>query len=187
MAKPEPSRVHESNADFELPVQLLANDGSREAISAQIRRVNNGFFQLRTISAVDIGRRFSLEYEMCRIELEVIYCQRPGLGSCFVGARVLVDGNSSARKEIMLPVEIRASASVPGVLDRARAAVTGISASGLRVMLPASIEHGSMIAVDIGNGVVFGEVKQCRESDDGRHQTEMSLDQFLKRPDYQVP
>lgn len=175
----------ESNADFELPVQLLAVDGSRETVSAHIRRVNNGFFQLRTVGAVDVGQRFSLDYDACRTELEVIYCQRPGIGPCYVGARILTAGASSARKEVRLPVEIQASASVPGVLEHARAVVKGISASGLRVMLPAAVEPGSMIVVDIGNGVVFGEVKQSHESTDGQHQTEMSADEFLERPNYQ--
>ncbi len=187
MAKAEQSRVSESNADFELPVQLIATDGSREAISAEIRRVNNGFFQLRTTSAVDVGRRFSLDYEACRTELEVIYCQRPGIGACYVGARVLSEGASTARKEVRLPVEIRAVVSVPGVLEQARGVVKGISASGLRVMLPAFVEAGAMIALDIGNGVVFGEVKQCLELPERRFQTEISLFEFIERPEGQIP
>jgi len=187
VAKAQQSRLPESNADFELPVQLFATDGSREIISANIRRVNNGFFQLRTTAALDIGRRFSLEYDACRTELEVIYCQRPALGSCYVGARVLSDGVSSARKEMRLPVDIRAVVTVPGVFEQARAVVKGISASGLRVMLSGPVEVGSMIALDIGNGLVFGEIKMCRELPDGRHQTDVSLDEFLERPECQVP
>jgi hypothetical protein len=187
VAKAEPFRVPEPKADFELPVELLATDGSRETISAQIRRVNNGFFQLRTAQAVDVGRRFSLQYDACRTELEVIYCQRPGIGPCYVGARILTAGASTARKEVRLPVEIRASVNVPGVLEHAPAVVKGISMSGLRVMLSAAVQPGSMIALDIGNGVVFGEVKHCGESPDGPHQTEVSLDEFLERPDYQTP
>lgn len=186
MAKAEQSRAPEPHADFELPVQLLACDGSRETVSAHIRRVNNGFFQLRTTSALDVGRRFSLEYDACRTELEVIYCQRPGIGLCYVGARVLTEGASTSRKEVRLPVDIRATVSVPGVLDQARAVVKGLSASGLRVMLPALVEAGSMIALDIGNGVVFGEVKLCRESADGRYQTDVSLNEFLERPEDQI-
>ena len=187
MAKAEPSRVPEANADFELPVQLLATDGSPEAVSAHIRRVNNGFFQLRTAGPVDVGRRFSLEYDACRSELEVIYCQRPGIGPCYVGARILTAGASTARKDVRLPVEIRAAASVPGILEHALAVVKGISASGLRVMLSAAVEPGSMIALDIGNGVVFGEVKQSQASAEGHYQTEVSLDEFLERPEYQAP
>jgi hypothetical protein len=184
VAKVEQSRVPESNADFELPIQLLATDGSRETVSAKIRRVNNGFFQLCTAVALDVGRRFSLDYDACRTELEVIYCQRPAVGTCYVGARILSDGVSSARKEIRLPVNIRATVSVPGVFDQAYAVVKGISASGLRVMLAAAVEAGSMIALDIGNGVVFGEIKLCRKLSDGQHQTDVSLDEFLERDDY---
>ena len=187
MAKAEPSRVPELHADFELPVQLLASDGSRETISAQIRRVNNGFFQLRTTGSLDVGRRFSLDYHSCRTELEVIYCQQPGIGPHYVGARVLTAGVSSARKDVRLPVEIRATASVPGVLEEAHAVVKGISASGLRVALPAPVEAGSMIALDIGNGVLFGEVKQCQLSTDGRYQADVTLDEFLERSEYQAP
>jgi hypothetical protein len=62
--------------------------------------------------------------------------------------------------------------------------IKGISASGLRVMLPAAVEPGSMIALDIGNAVVFGEVKLCRQSADGRYQTDVSLDEFLERPEH---
>jgi len=62
VAKAEQSRVSESQADFELPVQLVATDGSRETISAEIRRVNNGLFQLRTTAPVDIGQCFLLEF-----------------------------------------------------------------------------------------------------------------------------
>jgi hypothetical protein len=166
---------------------LFATDGSRETVSAQIRRVNNGFFQLRTSGPVDVGRRFSLDYDACRTELEVIYCQRPGIGPCYVGARILTAGVSSARRDLRLPVEIRATASVPGVLEHARAVVKGISAAGLRVMLSARVEPGSMIVLDIGNGVVFGEVKQSHESPDGYHQTEVSLDEFLERPEDHRP
>lgn len=184
--KAEPSRAPDHSADFELPVQLVATDGSGEAISAQIRRVNNGFVQLRTSAAVEVGRRFSLIYDTCRSELEIIYCQRPGIGSCFVGARILTAGVSTARKEIRLPVEIRASVSVPGLFERARGVVKGVSASGLRVVLTAWVEPGSMIALDIGNGVVFGAVKECGESTDGHHQTEVTLDEFLERPEYQA-
>lgn len=187
MAKAEPSQVPEAKADFELPVQLLATDGSREAVSAQIRRVNNGFFQLRTVGPVDVGRRFCLEYDACRSELEVIYCQRPGIGACYVGARILTAGASTGRKDVRLPVEIRAAASVPGLLEHTLAVVKGISASGLRVMLSAAVEPGSMIALDIGNGVVFGEVKQSHDSGDGHHQTEVSLDEFLERPESRMP
>jgi hypothetical protein len=86
-----------------------------------------------------------------------------------------------------LPVEIRAAASVPGVLENALAVVKGISASGLRVMLSAAVDPGSMIALDIGNGVVFGEVKQSQASGEGHHQTEVSLDEFLERPEYKTP
>jgi hypothetical protein len=186
VAKAEQSRVPESNADLELPARLVAADGSRESISAHIRRVNNGFFQLRTTAALDVGRRFSLDYDACRTELEVIYCQRPGLGACFVGARVLTEGASSVRKEVRLPVDIRATVTVPGALKHARAVVKGISASGLRVMLPSSVEAGSTIVLDIGNGVVFGEVKLCRELPEGRHQTDVSLDEFLGRPEQQM-
>ncbi len=185
VAKAEQSRAPEAQADFELPVHLVATDGSRETISAEIRRVNNGFFQLRTTAPVDVGRRFVLEYDACRTELEVIYCQRPGIGPCYVGARVLTDGASTSRKEVRLPVEIRATVNVPGVFDHARALIKGISASGLRVMLPASAEAGSMIALDIGNGVVFGEVKSFRKSADGRYETEVALDEFLERPETQ--
>jgi hypothetical protein len=185
VAKPEQSRATESQLDFELPVQLIATDGSRETISAQIRRVNNGFFQLRTTAAVDVGRHFWLDYNSCRTELEVIYCQRPGIGLCYVGARVLTEGASTARKEVRLPVEIRTTVSVPGIFDQTRALIRGISASGLRVMLPGFVDPGSMIALDIGNGVVFGEVKSCGESTNGRYQTEVSLDEFLERPEHQ--
>ncbi|MFL6449422.1 MAG: hypothetical protein ACJ746_17325 [Bryobacteraceae bacterium] len=185
MAQAKESRAPESNADFELPVQLLATDGSRESIPAEIRRVNNGFFQLRTTAALDIGRRFSLDFDACRTELEVIYCQRPFTGTYHVGARIIFEGASSARKEIRLPVDIRATVSVPGVFEGARGVVKGISASGLRVMVPAAVEAGSMIALDIGNGVVFGEVKLCRELPDGRHQTDVSLNEFLERPEHQ--
>jgi hypothetical protein len=187
VAKAEPSQVPEAKADFELPVQLLASDGSRESVSAQIRRVNNGFFQLRTSGAVEVGRRFSLEFDACRTDLEVIYCQRPGIGPCYVGARILSAGASSARKDLRLPVEIRATASVPGVLEHARAMVKGISASGLRVMLSAAVEPGSMILLDIGNGVVFGEVTQSHELRDGHHQAEVSLHEFLERPEDHRP
>lgn len=185
MAKAEQSRAPEGQADFELPVHLAATDGSRETVSAEIRRVNNGFFQLRTTAPLDIGRRFLLEYDACRTELEVIYCQRPGIGPCYVGARVLTDGASTARKEVRLPVEIRATVTVPGVLDHVRGLIKGISASGLRVLLPAIVESGSMIALDIGNGVAFGEVKLCRKSADNRFQTDVALDEFLARPESQ--
>jgi len=185
VAKAEQSRVPEAPTDFELPVQLVATDGSRETISAEIRRVNNGFFQLRTTAPVDIGRCFQLEYDACWTELQVIYCQRPGIGPCYVGARVLTDGASTARKEVRLPVEIRTTVSVPGVFDQTRALIKGISASGLRVMLPAVVEVGSMIVLHVGNGVVFGEVKLCREFSEGRYQTDVSLDEFLERPEPQ--
>jgi len=115
----------------------------------------------------------------------VIYCQRPSIGLYYVGARVLTEGASTARKEVRLPVEIRARVSVPGVFDQTRALIKGISASGLRVMLPDVVEAGSMIALDIGNGVVFGEVKLCRASTDGRYQSDVSIDEFLERPEYQ--
>ncbi|MFL6417460.1 MAG: hypothetical protein ACJ74Y_17540 [Bryobacteraceae bacterium] len=184
MAKAGPSGAQEQQSDFELPIQLLATDGSRESISAQIRRVNNGFFQLRTTSALDIGRRFSLNYDACRTELEVIYCQRSPSGAFYIGARVLIDGASSARKEVRLPVDIRATVSVPGVFDQAQAAVKGISASGLRVILPGAVEAGAMIALDIGNGVVFGEVNFCRETSDGRFQTDVTLHEVLERSEH---
>jgi hypothetical protein len=187
VAKAEASRVPETNADFELPVQLLATDGLRGSVSAQIRRVNNGFFQLRTSGPVDVGRRFSLDYDACRTELEVIYCQRPGIGPCYVGARILTAGVSTARRDLRLPVEIPASASVPGILEHARAVVKGISASGLRVMLSAKVEPGSMIVLDIGNGVAFGEVKESQDSADGHHQAEVSLHEFLERTEDHRP
>lgn len=181
MVKAEQSRAPEIHPDFEIPVQLSATDGSRETISARIRRVNHGFFQLRTTKSVDIGRRFLMECENCRLDLEVIYCQRPALGAYFVGARMLSGGETPVRREIRLPVDIPAKATFPGVPEGLPAVVIGISASGLDVLLPKAVENSSMLAIDIGNGIVFGEVRTCTKLSSGQFQAELTLEEFLPR------
>jgi hypothetical protein len=167
--------------EFEIPVQLFAMDGARETFSARIRRVNSGFFQLRITMAVDIGRKLVMHYDTCRVELEVLYCQSPGIGPYYVGAKVLNLDESAVRKEIRLPVDILAKVSVPGHLDHDDARIIDMSSSGLGLVVPRPVDVDCVIAVDTGLGIAFGEVRHCTKTPNGDYRIGISLEEFLTR------
>jgi hypothetical protein len=167
--------------EFEIPVQLFAMDGARETFSARIRRVNSGFFQLRITMAVGVGRKLVMHYDSCRVELEVLYCQNPGIGPYYVGAKVLNQDGGAVRKEVRLPVDILAKVTVPGQLDRNDARIIDMSSSGLGLVVPRSVDTGSVIAVDTGLGIAFGEVRHCAKTPQGDYRIGISLEEFITR------
>lgn len=177
----EELRTSESSSDFEMPVQLFAMDGARETITGRLRRVNNGFYQLRSTLFLEPGRKIVLGLETCRVELEVVYCQRPELGPCYLGARVIATAEAGIRKEIRLPVEIPAKVNVPGIFDHEDAIVVDISSSGLGLQIPSAVEVGSIISVDIGKGIVFGQVRHCIRKSSGAFQAGITIEEFITR------
>ncbi len=172
---------------FNIPVELQLLDGDRERIGAHIRRVNSGFFQLRSPLHLRDDRKLELLYEGRRIEAEVVYSKKQELGIHHVGIRTC--GNHGAvRKELRLPVDVQATVSVPGSTAPLPARVSDMSQSGLGLILRKEIPPGTAVSVDLGHGVAFGEIRYCKSiSSKGRYRAGFWLEEFIYRPRQKKP
>lgn len=166
---------------FNIPVELQLLDGDHERISAHIRRVNSGFFQLRSPLPLRDERKLELLYEGRRIQAEVVYSRKQELGIHHVGIRAC--GNHGAmRKELRLPVDVRATVNVPGSTAPLRARISDMSQSGLGLLLGKEIPAGTAVSLDLRHGIAFGEIRYCKSIAKGRYRAGFWLEEFIYRP-----
>ncbi len=166
---------------FNIPVELQLLDGDHERIAAHIRRVNSGFFQLRSPIHLRDDRKLELLYEGRQIQAEVVYSRRQEVGIHHVGIRTC-GSHGAVRKELRLPVDVRATVNIPGSTTPLRARISDMSQSGLGLILPKEIPQGTAVSVDLGHGVAFGEIRYCKSISKGRYRAGFWLEEFIYRP-----
>ncbi len=169
---------------FNIPVELQLLDGDHERVGAHIRRVNSGFFQLRSPLHLRDDRKLELLYEGRRIQAEVVYSRKQEVGIHHVGIRTC-GSHGAVRKELRLPVDVQAAVNVPGSATPLRARVSDMSQSGLGLILRKEIPTGTAVSVDLGHGVAFGEIRYCKSFSKGRYRAGFWLEEFIYRPRHQ--
>lgn len=156
-------------------------DGSREQIAAHIRRVNSGFFQLRAPIHLREERKLEMLYEGRRIEAEVVYCQKQESGINHIGIRMTRNGEGAVRKELRLPVDVRATVKIAGSSTAMPARVIDMAQSGLGLRLPKEIPAGTSISVDLTHGIAFGEVRSCKAASKSTYRVGFWMEEFIYR------
>ncbi len=183
----ERKEATESRLGLDIPVELQLLDGERERVGATIRRVNSGFFQLRSPNNLQEERKLELLYEGRKIQAEVVYSRKRDSGFHYIGIRTLMGNHGTVRKELRLPVDMRATIQIPGQSKPIRARVIDISPSGLGMNLPCEIPPGTMAALDLGHGIAFGEIRHCKVLSKYRYRAGFWLEEFIRRPASKTP
>lgn len=165
---------------FNIPVELQLLDGNRERIAARIRRVNSGFFQLRSSVHLREDRKLELLYEGRRIQAEVVYSRAQEPGIHHVGIRTC-GSHGAVRKELRLPVDVRATIAIPGSPSPIPARIIDMSQSGLGLIIPKEIPAGTIVSMDLAHGVAFGEIRHCKSISKYRYRAGFWLEEFIYR------
>jgi hypothetical protein len=174
--------VTASSAQFHIPVQIQLLDGEKELIPAEICRVNAGFLRLAVFVPIEANRSLEVLYAGRRILCEVAYCERQQhkILEYHIGAQMIRGGG--IRTERRLPVDLPATLEYPGAHGRPVAArVIDISQSGLGLELPILIPAGTLVLIDLGYGIAFGEIRHCAKKTSHVYRAGFQLDEFISR------
>lgn len=150
--------------NFHIPAQIHFDEGG-STFSGTLCRVNDGFISLTSPISSEPGTRLQVLYRGRSIPAEVIYCRKEN-GGCF---RLGVSTNGADvpfRSEKRLPVDVQAVVMLAGRSARWRATVVDLSLSGLGLNCQQAIEMGEYVCVELGSGLVFGEVRHCQKRQD---------------------
>ena len=172
---------HQISGDFDMPVELEFLDEQCERIRAKLCRVNSGFLRVHSPVEIPVGSKLAVVHDGIRTEVEVVYCETPALGLCHLGLAMTVVRGGTVRLDLRLPVDIRATLSVPGWHEPVRARIVDMSRNGLGMVLPKPVTAGMAAAVDFGHGVAFGEIRHCRPQSKRTYRAGFWLEEFLPR------
>lgn len=170
-----------ADVGFDLPADLHLLDGDAKVIAARVRRVNTGFFQLHCPIRLSEDQRVKVVYEGRAIEGEVVYCQKLGAGGYNLGVRMTSGHLGTIRKELRLPVKVRATVGLPGSNTPIHAIVVDMSQSGLGLLLSKPVSTGISALVDLGHGIAFGEIRYCQPVSRRRFRAGFLVEEFLYR------
>src|SRR5579875_1494323 len=161
-----------------LPVQLRLIDEAIEHIDAEILGVRGGLFQLSSPIFLPHDRTFEMVCAEHRILARVVSCSAERAGSYRLGARMVRD--EDRRREPRFPTDLGAKlllgSSVPTAIR-----VIDVSFSGLGLESASPIPVGAVVSMDVGFGVVSGEIRHCT-SRLGKFHAGMRLHEFVLSP-----
>ncbi len=167
-----------SSIPVPLPVQLRLMDEKLEELPAQILGVRGGLFQVRSPAYVRRKRAFEMVCAQHRILARVVFCSPEATGMYRLGARMVRDEDQ--RREVRFPADTSAKLLVGGSIPTV-VRVVDVSASGLGLELPVSIPVGAAVSVDLGLGVVSGEIRHCTNCS-SKFRVGMHLHEFVPSP-----
>lgn len=170
--------AHHAN-DFDIAVLLHLPDGAREDFAATIRRVNTGLFQLQSPMNLLEGCKLQILYLNRRIEGEVAYCQAVDGGGYDLGVR-MSGGEETVRKELRLPVDVSCTLKLPGA-EAMAVRIVDMAQSGLGLLLPNSVPAGISAAIDLVDGIAFGEINYCKAQPVDGYRAAFRIEEFIAK------
>ncbi|MGA8030588.1 MAG: PilZ domain-containing protein [Bryobacteraceae bacterium] len=147
-------------------------------MDAIIRGVDTGFFEVLSPIHLHQDQKLEVLYQGRRLKSTVIYCKKETSGAYDVKIKLALDGDG--RSEPRTAVNLRTILNISGSLTPIGVRVVDFSALGLGLELPKRIPVGSTVSVDVGYGVVVGEIRHCAPHV-SQYRAGIRLQQFIRR------
>lgn len=147
----------------DLEVLITALDDSGIRVFGALRKTTAGVVQVTVPIALETKTRVSLRLaENVQTEGEITACERHE-SSYFVDVRV-----HELRREPRFAVNDPVRVTVLSVPDYPclEGQISNLSKSGMALMLAATIPSGCQVKVELSDGVVLGEVRYCKKTDE---------------------
>lgn len=161
--------------ELDISSRLRFLSSPETVLEVRIRRVNNGFIKLFSANRIAIDARVEILFNGQSITAQVAYCTAKGEGYC-VG--ISFGESGFVRRELRLPVDLPAQLTLPECSSPVPIRVLDMSPSGLGLAVPTQIAQGTGVAVDLGYGTVFGEIRYCLENT-GYYRAGLALEEFI--------
>ncbi len=165
-----------SRPELDIPTQIRFVSNPKSILDVKIRRVNSGFMKLWSPTRLLITARIVILFRSENIEAQIAYCTAQPDGYA-IGANFTQAG--FIRKELRVPVDLRAMLTLPENAEPVRIRVVDMSASGVGLAVPMEIAPGTCVAVDLDNGTVFGEIRWCLKNS-GFYRAGLATEQFIQ-------
>jgi hypothetical protein len=122
-----------------------------------------------------------MQYEECRMELEVMNCRQEEPGTYLIDCKVKSSQKGAVRDDWRMEVNWPAQVEIPGSKGRQKGRVRDISLFGLGIQLAFEPELNSLLVVYMKSGTGLGRVKHCRSTGHNRYWVGLYLEEFRKK------
>ncbi len=173
----------ETQARFDIAVQLDLLDGARQNIAARLHGVSPGLFEVSCPETLRVGQRLALSHAGRRLQLEVSPDSQKAAGVYLLSVKSADDRMSDVRSELRLPIDLPAMLRVAGEAAQIAVRVVNMSPSGMGIELTKELEQGAKACIDLEQGLAFGEIRFCRPKDARFYSVGFRLEEYICQED----
>jgi hypothetical protein len=163
-----------------VPVQVTIAGELEHGITGQIWSASERFLRMLLRAPIEVGELIEMSIDGCSVNGEVAFCQ-VGPEGYNVGVQML--DRHSIRREPRFPLDLPAVLTVVGSTGPGEAAVrlTDVSASGVGLFSSSPVQIGACVEINLDFGLLFGEIRHCQESSEGRFRVGVAIYLMLAR------
>ena len=158
---PIPS-IDEFQPSFDIPVELLALDGTNRIGVAQIRRASRSSLELSCSESHEEGQRLAVLQEGRRFAIMVSSATQQAPGAYVLAANVVTEEAGGIRAELRLPTDLAATLRVAGETEQIVVRIVDMSPSGMGLESDRALPSGADVCLSLERGLAFGQIRHCR-------------------------
>lgn len=163
-----------------IPAKIAVAGDQGYSIDGQIWSASERFLRIITGAPIGVTERIEMSIDGCTVNGEVAFCQ-----SCPEGYNVGVQlqDRDSVRREPRFPLDLPATLTVVGLTGPTGGAVrlSDVSASGVGLFSSTPAPVGACVEINLDMGLLFGEVRHCQKSDEGRFRIGIAIYHMFAR------
>ncbi len=144
---------------FDFPVELRRLYGDVQPVTGKIQGVSMGLFQVCSPVSIAPGQDLDLLGGARVIHTRVVDCHKCPSGSYNLQTKLSFD--ACRRAEPRISTDVPAQLQVLGSSSAISAKIVNLSHAGLGLRLPTAIPVGTIVGVDLGYAIAFGEIRHC--------------------------
>jgi hypothetical protein len=169
----------ESGRIFGPEVLLHLTGTSEPPLPCALLGIERGNMHIRANDWIEPASRVSAMLGRVKVSGEVVYCTSK---DTWYRACIALNSGNEGRREPRLPIRLPAAVvalSGDGGEQSVQGLVLDVSVSGIRLMIPQSVEAETMIFVEMASTLVVGEVRHCHAGTNSQFEAGIEITDVL--------